>query len=100
MTKLREQMIQDMTLRGLAPNTQRTYLHAVSQLAQHYGRPPDRISNPDVKACLFHLHQNQKRSIGACNVKAAALRFLHHRTLGRSEPRALLPIWRMITSAP
>ena len=76
MTKLREQMIQDMTLRGLALNTQRTYLQAVSQLAQHYGRSPDRISNRDVKAYLFHPHQNQKRSIRTCNVKAAALRFL------------------------
>ena len=59
MAKLREQMIQDMTLRGLAHNTQSTYLQAVTQLAQHYGRSPDRISKRDVKAYLFHLHQNK-----------------------------------------
>ncbi len=94
MTKLREQMIQDMTLRGLAPNTQRTYLHAVSQLAQHYGRSPDRISNPDVKAYLFHLHQNQKCSIGTCNAKSAALRFLYHRTLGRPQFAFDIPLAR------
>ncbi len=58
MAKLREQMIQDMTLRGLSASTHRTYLQAVSQMAQHYGRSPDRISNRDVKAYLFHLHQS------------------------------------------
>jgi integrase/recombinase XerD len=73
MTKLREQMIQEMTLRGLSANTQRTYLRAVSQLAEHYGRSPDQISNRDIKAYLFHLHQNEKRSTSTCNVKVGAL---------------------------
>jgi hypothetical protein len=41
MTKLRERMINEMVLRGLAPNTQRAYLQAVTQLARHYGRAPD-----------------------------------------------------------
>jgi len=44
MTKLRQQMIDQMVLRGFAANTQRAYLHAVSQLARHYDRSPDRIS--------------------------------------------------------
>ncbi len=52
MTKLREQMIGDMILRGFAPNTQSTYLRVISQLARHYGRSPDRISNRDVRAYL------------------------------------------------
>ena len=94
MAKLREQMIQDMTLRGLSASTHRTYLQAVSQMAQHYGRSPDRISNRDVKAYLFHLHQNKKRSTSTCNVAAAALRFLYHRTLGRSGTDFDIPIAR------
>ncbi len=84
MTKLREQMIQEMTLRGLSANTQRTYLRAVSQLAEHYGRSPDQISTRDVKAYLLHLHQNEKRATSTCNVKVGALRFLYHQTLDRS----------------
>ena len=38
MTKLRQQMIDQMVLRGFAANTQRAYLHAISQLARHYDR--------------------------------------------------------------
>lgn len=100
MAKLREQMIQDMTLRGLSPNTHRTYLQAVSQMAQHYGRSPDRISNRDIKAYLCHLHQNQKRSTSSCNVAAAALRFLYHRTLGRSGADFDIPIARSPNKLP
>ena len=38
-----QQMIDEMVLKGLASNTQRSYLQAVSQLARHYHRSPDRI---------------------------------------------------------
>ncbi len=44
MTKLHEQMTNEMVLRGLAPNTQRAYLQAVTLLARNYGRPPDCLS--------------------------------------------------------
>ncbi len=100
MTKLREQMILDMTLRGFAPNTQSTYLRVISQLARHYGRAPDRISNRDVKAYLFHLHQNAKRSTGTCNVASAALRFFYHKTLGRTHTDYDIPIARMPKKLP
>ena len=100
MTKLRELMIRDMTLRGFAPNTHRTYLQAVSQLAEHYGRSPHRISNRDVKAYLFHLHQNKKRSTSTCNVASAAFRFLYHQTLGRSHTNFDIPIARVPKKLP
>jgi site-specific recombinase XerD len=100
MTKLREQMIQDMILRGLAPNTQRAYLQAVARLAQHYGRSPDRISKREIKAYLLHLHQDEKRSTSSCNVAAAALRFLYHQTLGRSRTDFDIPIARKPTKLP
>jgi len=100
MTKLREQMIGDMILRGFAPNTQSTYLRVLSQLARHYGRSPDRISNRDVRAYLLHLHQNAKRSTGTCNVAAAALRFFYHKTLGRPHTDFEIPIARLPKKLP
>ncbi len=100
MTKLREQMIQDMTLRGLAESTQRAYLGAVSRLAQHYGGSPDRLSKREIKAYLLHLHQNEKRAPSTCNVTAAALRFFYHHTLGRSHTAFDIPIERKPTKLP
>jgi len=72
MTKLRERMIHEMVLRGLAPSTQRAYLQAVTQLARHYRHSPDRISQREVKAYLLYLHQQANRSTSTCNVAAAA----------------------------
>jgi hypothetical protein len=40
MTELRQRMIEDMRLNGLALTTQRSYLAAVQMLAQRYRRPP------------------------------------------------------------
>jgi integrase/recombinase XerD len=36
MTPLRQRMIEDLQLRGLAAKTQDAYLRAVRQLAEHY----------------------------------------------------------------
>ena len=77
-------MSNEMVLRGFAPNTQRTYLQAVSQLARYYSRSPDRISRREVNAYLLYLDQDTKRSASTCNAAAAAMRFMYHQTLGRS----------------
>ena len=44
MKNLRQRMIEDMKLRGLAPGTQATYLEAIKALARHYHRRPDEIT--------------------------------------------------------
>jgi site-specific recombinase XerD len=100
MSKLREQMIQDMILRGLSPHTQRAYLRAVTRLARHYDRSPDRVSKREVKAYLLHLHQDEKRATSTCNVAAAALRFLYHQTLGRARTDFDIPIARKPAKLP
>ena len=100
MTKLRKQMIDEMVLRGLAPNTQRAYLQAVTQLARHYGRSPDQISKREVKAYLVHLHQDTGRSTSTCNVAAVALRFFYHQTLGRSVSGFEIPTARKPSKLP
>ena len=47
MTPLRQRMTNDMTVRGLAENTKRSYLTSVTGLARHYRRSPDQISAQD-----------------------------------------------------
>ncbi len=53
MTPLRQRMVNDMTVRGLAENTRKSYLSSVSGLACHYGRSPDRISAQEVQDYLI-----------------------------------------------
>ncbi len=43
---LRQRMIDDMTVRGFTPSTQRGYLVAVTSFAAFLGRPPDQGKRP------------------------------------------------------
>ena len=59
MTPLRQRMINDMTVRGLAENTKRSYLTSVTGLARHYRRSPDHISAQEVQDYLLYLHEQR-----------------------------------------
>ena len=52
---LRQRMLEDMTIRRLAPRTQADYLSAVSRFSRHFGRSADRLSYEDVRAWQLHL---------------------------------------------
>ena len=60
MTPLRQRMIDDMKLRGLAATTQEAYVLAVRQLAEHYGKSPDRIHEEEFRAYLLYLKDVKK----------------------------------------
>ena len=49
MTPLRQRMVEDMQLRGLSEKTQEAYVRAVRQLAEHYGKSPDCISEEELR---------------------------------------------------
>jgi len=57
MSPLRARMIEDMILAGLSKGTQREYLRAVWQLAKHYRRAPDQLSEDEVRCYLLALRQ-------------------------------------------
>jgi len=49
MTPLRKQMLEDMQLKGFAPATQHAYSHAVKQLAKHYNKRPDLLTEAQLR---------------------------------------------------
>jgi integrase/recombinase XerD len=60
MTSLRRRMLADLQLRGLAPTTQQGYLDVVRQLAHYYRRPPDQLSDAELRQYfLFLLNEKQ-----------------------------------------
>jgi hypothetical protein len=75
-------MIEDMTLAGLSPGTQKTYAHAVYRLAAHYHRSPEQLSEEDVRGYLLDLRQ-RGAARGTFKTSQYGLRFLYHHTLGR-----------------
>jgi site-specific recombinase XerD len=82
MSPLRQRMIEDMTLAGLAAGTQQHYVQAVRRLAAHYRRPPDQLSEEEVRAYLLDLCQRGVAR-GTFQSNQYGLRFLYHHTLNR-----------------
>jgi len=85
MTPLRRRMIDDMTLRNLAPKTIQAYVRCVARLARHFHTSPDRLGAEDVRAFLLHLLQERRVSPSYYNQARSALRFFYHVTLGRDD---------------
>jgi site-specific recombinase XerD len=84
-------MVQDMTLRGFAPGTQDKYWEAIEALAQHYQRPPDQLTQEQIRAYLLYLIETRKLAKSTFRIRLSALKFLYRWTLGRSWPVLALP---------
>ncbi len=91
MTPLRKKMVDDMTVRGLAENTIKTCILAVSGLARHYGRSPDRIEPREVQDYLLHLHRECGLTWTSRNNCRIGIRFFYRITMGIPDPRFYAP---------
>ena len=84
MSKLRQQLIQELVLRGCSPRTQEAYVSAVYQLAKYYRRSPEQISDPEIREYLLYLAQTKKLTASSRNQATSALRFFYAHVLGRA----------------
>ncbi len=79
---LRRRMIEDMTIRKLAPTTQASYIRAVRNFTAFLGRSPDRATAEDLRRYQLHLASSGVSGPGI-NATVTALRFFFTITLGR-----------------
>jgi site-specific recombinase XerD len=84
MSPLRRRMIEDMTIRKLAPKTQQGYIRTVKDFAVFLGRSPDRASVEDVRRFQLHLAESGAQP-PILNHTVSALRFFFRITLGRHD---------------
>ena len=91
MTTLRMRMDNDLLVRGMAERTREAYLAAVTRLARHYDRSPDRLSPQEVQAYLVHMLREEHLAWSTCGIAVHAFRFLYHTTLGRPESTFTIP---------
>jgi len=84
MTELRRRMIEDMSLHGLSQATQRTYVDAVANLARYFKRPPDQVTEEELRR--FFISLARRRAKSTVRVHLFALRFLFRYTLQRPSP--------------
>lgn len=114
-SELRRRMIEDMTIRGFSPDTQRDYIRHVKSFTAFLGRSPNTATGEDIRR--YQLHQTERGvAPPTINSSAVALRFFFRRTLDREDlarhlaqvhyprrlPRILSPedVGRLLESAP
>lgn len=91
MSRLSEQMDQDMVVRGFSERTRESYLRAVRGLAKYYRRSPERLTDAEVQRYLAYLIGERRLAWSSCNVAVSGLRFFYHHTLGREQARFEIP---------
>ena len=88
---LRQRMIDDMTVRNLAPNTMLCYLKQVHYLARYFRKSPEQLSSEDIREYQLYLAKDRKVSVNSRLVAMTALRFLYGVTLQRERFIEMLP---------
>src|SRR5246127_2886694 len=81
---LRRRMIEDMTIRKLAPKTQQGYIRTIRAFAVSLGRSPDTASLEDTRRFQLHLAQSGAQP-PILNRTVSALRFFFRVTLKRHD---------------
>ena len=84
MSELRKRMIECLQLRGLAERTQEAYTRAVRQLAAHYHKSPDRISEAELRQYFLYLKNVKHYSRPTMTVAICGIRFFYEQTLQRN----------------
>lgn len=91
MTPLKAKMLNDLRVRNLAENTQKSCLQSVTGLARYYRRSPDQLSVQEVQDCLLFLSQERHLAWKSCHTIRHGLRFFYQVTLDRPATEFYLP---------
>jgi len=83
MTELRKRMIECLQLKGLSERTQESYVRAVRQLAEHYHKAPDLITEEELRQYFLFLKNVKHYSRSTSTIAICGIRFFFARTLNR-----------------
>jgi site-specific recombinase XerD len=75
-----------MQLRGLSARTQEAYARAVWQLAQHYHRRPDQLSDQDLRQYFLYLTNEKKIARPTATIALCGIKFFYEQTLKQDWP--------------
>lgn len=84
MTELRKRMIETLQLRGMSERTQQAYVRAVRQLADHYHKSPDLITEEELRQYFLHIKNVKKYSRASSTIAICGIKFFFEKTLNRT----------------
>jgi integrase/recombinase XerD len=81
MTPLRQRMLEDLQLRGMSERTQESYIRAVRQLAQHFHKSPDRVTEEELRQYFLWMKNVKHYSRAATTIALCGIKFFFRQTL-------------------
>ena len=101
MNPLRQQVIEDMTVRNLAPTTQATYVHQISMFARHFDCSPEKLGPKEIRSYQVYLTKEKQLAPSSIALAVASLRFLYNVTLQKHWAlEEVLPMPKMPATLP
>ena len=86
MTPARQRFIEDLQLRGLSARTQESYVRVARQLAEHYGKSPEVISEEELRQYLLYLKNEKHAARNTCTLALCSLKLFYQQALKREWP--------------
>ena len=87
MTALRQKMVEDMQLKGLALRTQEAYVNAVLQLSRRFKKAPDSLDEEDLRDYFLYLKNEKQVAESTFSIALCGIKFFSRRTSGRCMSR-------------
>lgn len=100
MEYLKNRMINELYARRLSDRTHKAYLHAFNKIAAHYKRPPDELSEQEIKDFLVFLLKEKKLSTASVRQIINGLFFFYYKVLKRSRMELDLPMPKLEKKLP
>ena len=84
MSVLRQKMIEDMQLQGLAVRTQEAYVGAVRQLSKHLKKSPDGIDEEELREYFLYLKNEKQVADSTFSIALCGIKFFYEQTLKKA----------------
>jgi integrase/recombinase XerD len=84
-TSLRQRVLDELQRRNYSPATTRGYILAIKQLADYFGKSPERLGADEIREFETYLLRDKKLAPGTVEGRMSALRFLYKKTLKRRD---------------
>ena len=83
MSALRQKMVEDMQLKGLALRTQEAYVNAVVQLSRRFKKAPDCLDLEDLREYFLYLKNEKQVAESTFSIALCGIKFFFEQTLGK-----------------
>lgn len=99
-TPLREQMREELRLRGYSASSEKLYIWHIGKYAKHFKKSPASLEYEEVKRYLIHLKDVEQCSLSHYKHAVSGLRFFYEKVLGKEWLAEKIPYPKVVKTLP